>query len=1500
MERIEGMSIGVNLDTIRLQRGFAGLKDQLKTMDAQMKANLSSFDRGERSVEKYEITLKGLNERLGVQKQALSAAKDEMNEMIRVNGKGSKEAETAERNYLSQVAALNKLEQRINNTSQAMHELKMSQGNLSTSWGKMDALFKKTGESLTNVGQKMKDVGGQMSTSLSLPIAGAGVGILSLAKNFDDASVKMRNSLGLTEAETKKLSKVGKGIYEDGYGESLEEVTDSILEVKQNIKGLNDSDLEKVTKKSMTLAKTFDADVNEVTRAGNSLMQNYGISSEKAFDMMAAGAQNGMNFSKEMFDNMSEYTVNFKEAGFSADEMFAILANGSKKGYNLDRLNDSIKEFKDQTEGASKSYLDTMSTMSESTQKVFDKYQDGKATISDLYKSVQTELAKMKKEGASDDEINRIGIALFGTKWSDQGQGVIMSMKTINKEMENTKGTMDKMTKNVEESFGARMKGTLREAGDAFLPLGKQLLDIAEVVLPKVSSGIKVFSGWMEGLSPTVKTIGVIFAGLVAAVGPLLTVFGMFAGAIGNLMPVFSRVFGVISKAGGIMKWLRIGLAALTGPVGLVIGIISALAIGFVTLYKKSDTFRGIVNGLVAKVKDLAKGFMDYLRPAIDAVKGFFTDMTNKVKTFFTENKQIFVDAGEKLKTIFKGIWDALMFVAKPYFDFVIKFWKGLFNILGKIIPPIFSLIVDKVKNIWQGLTKIFSGALDILLGSVKFWSSLFTGNWKGVWDSVKQVLSGAVKIVKGLFQMSFLQDMLNMMRKFGSYVGGIFKKIGDFIVGVFVYFKNDTIRRFNEMRTGLSLLGQKIKDSVTGKFNEMKTALDKLVSNIVSGVRNKWTELKNTTVTRFNEIKSLATKAFSSARDTVTRTASSLYNSVKNAWNNLKNSTTKTYNSIKNFMVNLWNALKSAVLKVASALYNGVKNAWNNVKNATTNTYNSIKNFLTNMWSTTKNTVTKFAGNIKDDVVKAWNTTRNKTVEIFTNIKDKVKGVFNDLVEAAKSLPKRIGDGIKSMAGKVKDGIKSVGNKMAEQLETVVNAITQKGINVVLDKIGVGKGGKLPKLELPRYKNGTGVGGHKGGGFIAGDGGEEELIRFPDGRMILSPATDTLFYGERGTQVLNGKQTKEALGYFNILPMYNKGTEKLKKGAEIAKGWAASAWNKGKDTAKSVGDGIGDVWSYVSDPSKLMKKAWSTLNLPKFDAGGLLSSFAKKGISSIKDGAVDYVKKMLEEFMPNFGGDGSSSVASYYLDNFRVSTPFSPNKGLNDGWHSGGHKGIDLAGKTSGAAMGKVIKSLTDGIVAQVLVNNPTAGNGVRVKSGNRTYSYIHMRDTPSVKQGQKVSMGDTLGYIGSTGRSGGPHLDLKIQEDGKGYIDPLKVLKQMAANQGGGKSGSIGGSGVARWRPYIMKAAAQMNEKINEYDIVGILAQINRESTGNDKITQSAKVRDINTRNGNPARGLLQYIPQTFRSYAVKGYGDIYNGYHQLLAWFNNTKWRQNNPRG
>lgn len=94
-------------------------------------------------------------------------------------------------------------------------------------------------------------------------------------------------------------------------------------------------------------------------------------------------------------------------------------------------------------------------------------------------------------------------------------------------------------------------------------------------------------------------------------------------------------------------------------------------------------------------------------------------------------------------------------------------------------------------------------------------------------------------------------------------------------------------------------------------------------------------------------------------------------------------------------------------------------------------------------------------------------------------------------------------------------------------------------------------------------------------------------------------------------------------------------------------------------------------------------------------------------------------------------------------------------------------------------------------------------------------------------------------------------------------------------------------GGSGAQRWKPYIEKAFKELHVNASEAKINKLLRQIQTESGGNPTIRQ--QISDRNSAAGNPAQGLLQFIPSTFNHWALKGHGQILNGYDQILAAIN-----------
>ncbi len=99
-------------------------------------------------------------------------------------------------------------------------------------------------------------------------------------------------------------------------------------------------------------------------------------------------------------------------------------------------------------------------------------------------------------------------------------------------------------------------------------------------------------------------------------------------------------------------------------------------------------------------------------------------------------------------------------------------------------------------------------------------------------------------------------------------------------------------------------------------------------------------------------------------------------------------------------------------------------------------------------------------------------------------------------------------------------------------------------------------------------------------------------------------------------------------------------------------------------------------------------------------------------------------------------------------------------------------HKGIDIA-----TGMGKEIVAPADGLVVEV-GRGSDEGNMVRIEHGyGLSTSYLHLTK-PAVKQGTRVKRGELIGYVGSTGRSTGPHLHYAVYVNNV-PVNPRKYLK-------------------------------------------------------------------------------------------------------------------------
>jgi phage-related minor tail protein len=601
-EEVGSLRVGLALDSATFDQSLKSVDRNLKALGQEMaiiRARGSEWGNSIEGLSAKQGTLSAMLESQDVKVRKLNEA---YQKAVTEQGANSTAAENLAIQLNRATAEMTRTETELGQVTTQLNSQQAELEQSQNAWNQLSVSMEETGTKLQATGEKMKNVGGKLSAGITAPLLAVGAGAVAVAIQFDESQAKIQAALGVTSEEADKLKDSAQAVWKDGFGESLDEVTDALIRVKQNMKGVSDSsEIEKITRDALSLAKAFDSDVNEVTRAGNNLMKAFGTTSEESFDLMASGAQNGLNFSNEMFDNLSEYSGLFGKMGFSAEEYFQLLVNGSKEGvYNLDYINDVMKENQIRLKDGSKLTSDSMSHLSKSTQNLWKEYQKGNGTVKDVSNAVLKELKGMDDQTLA----NNIGVGLYGTKWEDLEAKAMYSLTTVGDEMGNVTGTMDKLAEAQDKTFGQRWNETLRTAQSALLPVGEILLDIAEEWLPKLSAAAEDALQWFEDLGEDGQKTALAIAGIAAAAGPALVVFGSLTTGVGGLLKLTAPLVASLGAGTGLAGTM----AALTGPVGLTIagvGLLTAAVVAGVSAYQKANEVN--IEVLEAKQQEIAK-----------------------------------------------------------------------------------------------------------------------------------------------------------------------------------------------------------------------------------------------------------------------------------------------------------------------------------------------------------------------------------------------------------------------------------------------------------------------------------------------------------------------------------------------------------------------------------------------------------------------------------------------------------------------------------------------------------------------------------------------------------------------------------------------------------------------------------------------------------------------------------------------------------------------------
>lgn len=195
-------------------------------------------------------------------------------------------------------------------------------------------------------------------------------------------------------------------------------------------------DLKAYRNQVQAVADTFDKDFKEVLIASNAVSKQFGISANEALNLIQDGFVAGADANGEFLDTLKEYPAYFKEAGISADQFVAIVAQSNKAGIFSDKGVDAIKEANLRLREMTTATAEALDAIGISSVQVQEDLQSGAKTTFQVMQEVSQKLNELPESSAA------VGTAIadiFGGAGEDAGLQYLQTLKDISLNLDDVK-----------------------------------------------------------------------------------------------------------------------------------------------------------------------------------------------------------------------------------------------------------------------------------------------------------------------------------------------------------------------------------------------------------------------------------------------------------------------------------------------------------------------------------------------------------------------------------------------------------------------------------------------------------------------------------------------------------------------------------------------------------------------------------------------------------------------------------------------------------------------------------------------------------------------------------------------------------------------------------------------------------------------------------------------------------------------------------------------------
>ncbi|MPM06450.1 hypothetical protein SDC9_52751 [bioreactor metagenome] len=522
------------------------------------------------------------------------------------------------------------------------------------------------------------------------------------------------------------------------------------------------------------------------------------------------------------------------------------------------------------------------------------------------FKNIKVDVAKTALNGiytGETESLKQLGIVMTEANLQEYAysQGInkkINEMTQAEKVQLRYSFVLDK-TKNAQGDFANTADGaanSMRVTSEAVKEAGASIGVMLAPIIAKAAQYITDLVKKFSSLDDKTKQIILIILAVIAAIAPVAKLIQGITLVVGGLTTVITTITGAVNLYTGAAttgtvasKALASAMKFLTGPVGIVITIITALVAAFIYFWNTSDEFRAFWINLWEKIKEITG-------VVVDAIIVFF--------------KETIPNAIESLKNFIMGI---------P------EFVRVIFDNIKTTIENILNSVSDFISNVWNSIKEIFSSALDIILSFI---------NDKFGWliQAVSTIFEGLRTYFLGWWE--FLKNI---------FLGALLLLI-DLVTGNFTKLKEDASNILNNLKEALNMIWEGIKMVFQGAIDFVVGYLTTAWNGIVNISTIIWNGIRDFFIGLWTSIKETAAIAWEGFKNVIVDICSGVSNTVISIWNGIldffRNLPGTLYNLGVSIFTNLKDGITSILSNLGSVIESGFKSGINFITNLPSQAY--------------------------------------------------------------------------------------------------------------------------------------------------------------------------------------------------------------------------------------------------------------------------------------------------------------------------------------------------------------------------------------------------------------------------------------------------------------------------------------------------------------------------------------------------------------------------------